>query len=416
MIRYSSAALVILLVHAAACSDSSGLPTNEQPPPPARRPVYLRIVSGDAQVGIVRQQLPEPVVLQVLDSADLGVPDRAVAFRVVAGGGKVLPDTGYTDGSGRVQVLWTLGPAAGQAQTVYARVVDTSGAAYVYASFIASALPPPPSPAGFRFKSVYTGTSESCGLTPEGKAYCWGSVVGDQFLHTTPVAFPSSLAFTVLALGFSHDCGLVADGTAYCWGENESGQRGDGTTSRRVSPVAVAGGLTFREIAVGVTHTCGVSLAGETYCWGDNGDRISGGQLGDGTMTSRPVPALVHGNLRLHLLALGASSSCGLDAGGAAYCWGARLGLHTGNNQLEPAAVGGSVTFETISLNFTHVCGLTAEATAYCWGSNLGGELGDGTLVGSPSPVPVAGGLRFSAIGAGGSHSCGLTLDGKLTC
>jgi alpha-tubulin suppressor-like RCC1 family protein len=158
-----------------------------------------------------------------------------------------------------------------------------------------------------------------------------------------------------------------------------------------------------------------VALSGETYCWGDNGSPPLVGQLGDGSTTSRPTPTRVRGNLQLHSLALGVSS-CGLTRAGAAYCWGPRLGAHNGESWLEPTLLESRVAFDTISSTFGHVCGLTAEGAAWCWGSNYAGELGDGTLVDSPVPVPVSGGLQFIAISAGYSHTCGLISGGTLTC
>ncbi len=41
------------------------------------------------------------------------------------------------------------------------------------------------------------------------------------------------------------------------------------------------------ELAVGLEWTCARTSAGEARCWGEN----TNGTLGDGTMTSRPLPA-----------------------------------------------------------------------------------------------------------------------------
>jgi alpha-tubulin suppressor-like RCC1 family protein len=45
----------------------------------------------------------------------------------------------------------------------------------------------------------------------------------------------------------------------------------------------------FAEISAGWEHSCAVTAAGAAYCWGNR----LGGQLGDGTRTTRVVPTRV---------------------------------------------------------------------------------------------------------------------------
>jgi alpha-tubulin suppressor-like RCC1 family protein len=49
-----------------------------------------------------------------------------------------------------------------------------------------------------------------------------------------------NLTLTQLSAGYSHACGVTPEGRAYCWGDNHYGELGDGTTTQRLAPVAVA--------------------------------------------------------------------------------------------------------------------------------------------------------------------------------
>jgi len=75
----------------------------------------LRVTSsGDNQTAIAGQELPNPLVLGVMDALTnrrlAGLP---VTWRVTRGGGVVAPAFTLTDASGTVTAQWTLGPTTG---------------------------------------------------------------------------------------------------------------------------------------------------------------------------------------------------------------------------------------------------------------------------------------------------------------
>jgi alpha-tubulin suppressor-like RCC1 family protein len=95
--------------------------------------------------------------------------------------------------------------------------------------------------------SLAAGGEHTCGLTAAGAAYCWGSNSKGQLGNgsvggTSTVAVPVSggLTFVSLSAGGAHTCGVTPDGAIYCWGSNSSGQLGDGTLIDRATPVRIA--------------------------------------------------------------------------------------------------------------------------------------------------------------------------------
>jgi len=84
-------------------------------------------VSGDDQQGVAGVELPQPVVVRVLDSDGRPVPNAEVAFNVSAGNGSVLPAVVNTDANGAAPTRWTLGKQAGAAQSLTAIVAGTLG-------------------------------------------------------------------------------------------------------------------------------------------------------------------------------------------------------------------------------------------------------------------------------------------------
>jgi hypothetical protein len=126
-----------VLLALAACGDSSGA----DPRVPAR----LDVVSGDAQSGTVGAELPNPLVVKVVDDDGKPVRDQLVNFRVVSGGGSVFAGSALTNKDGVAQERWTLGTVALDSQKVEARAVDSStGTGVVFAVFRATAAPAAP--------------------------------------------------------------------------------------------------------------------------------------------------------------------------------------------------------------------------------------------------------------------------------
>ncbi|HEY6220363.1 MAG TPA: hypothetical protein VIV65_09925 [Gemmatimonadaceae bacterium] len=192
-----------------------------------------------------------------------------------------------------------------------------------------------------------------------------------------------------------------------------------GDTSGSIK-VVQDGGFALKTISVGLDQTCGLDAAGLAYCWGANGF----GQLGDGSTADRSSPVAVSGGLRFAMLSAGGggyeedvSFTCGVTTTADGYCWGGsfRGGLGDGSTisgHTAPTPISGGLKFMSISAGGAHACGLTVDGDAYCWGSNDYGELGVGDLIGRTTPAAVLGGMKFSTITAGDFHSCATNADG----
>ena len=274
---------------------------------------------------------------------------------------------------------------------------------------------------------VAAGSSHTCAVTSTGALWCWGDNQSGQLgdgtttSRSTPVAV-TGLASGVVAVagGMYHTCALTGGGAVLCWGGNAGGQLGDGTTTSRSTPGAVSGLSTgVAGISAGSSHTCALTTAGAVWCWGQN----AMGQLGDGSVFTRftPVPAsgLESGVVAI---AAGYAHTCALTNGGAVWCWGANwygaLGDGTTTSRSSPVAVSGLGSgVSALTAGYYHTCALSSGGGLSCWGSNFRGQLGDGTTTDRSVPAAVSGlGSGVTAVDGGEHYTCALTAAGTVSC
>jgi hypothetical protein len=310
---------------------------------------------------------------------------------------------------------------------------------------------------GLSFVSISLGQLYSCGLTPKGQVYCWGSF-GLAVGGSAPALVPSPVPFTVLTVGEpiwvpgvcalsatgvpycwtppaaaspvgggftfdqishggGHACALTAAGIAMCWGYNDLGQLGTGSPPvDQPLPSFVSGALTFSTISAGTNHTCAVAIGGAAYCWGSNAN----GQLGSAVQPRADDPTAVGGGINFRSITAGTVHSCAAAVDSTTYCWGSgvqgQLGTNNTLSSSTPLPVFGSLRSTSLALGLFHTCALAASGTAYCWGENASGQLGNGSTFPDSVPVQISGGYSFVQISAGQSHTCALTGAGTVFC
>ena len=189
-----------------------------------------------------------------------------------------------------------------------------------------------------------------------------------------------------------------------------------GRTRPRSDPTPVQTDSSFVAIDAGDQHTCALTASGATYCWGDlNFGRFGdGGAAGSGGSVNSPVPGAV--GVSLDALSVSTRFGCGIDTGGAGWCWGTGPLGSSADVRDTPTAIEGGRTWSVLSGGDRHACGVDATGVGYCWGQGYNGRLGQGSTVGSDPPVAVSGGLQLLDIAAGRSNSCAVTTASQVYC
>jgi len=277
--------------------------------------------------------------------------------------------------------------------------LDESGAAHCWGyglggrteeGFLVSSAAPVRVPGGpfVALASSASSNGGACGLTAEGRVWCWGLIDGADGsasgVLTGPTVVPTDIAFTEITFGGTHGCGLDAARRAHCWGNNLYGSLGTGSSGyyggirESAAPVAVQGSLELERVVAGGGHSCGLTTEGAVHCWGvgypvdgqiQPHPRLRAGPLPHGAL---PVPVDLR-SARWSTLHAADTQTCGLTAEGKAYCFRGRR---------VPAADGRAVeveseqTFVDLAVGNRHACAIGTDARAYCWGDGSEGQVG----------------------------------------
>jgi alpha-tubulin suppressor-like RCC1 family protein len=275
--------------------------------------------------------------------------------------------------------------------------------------------------------SVGAGQTHACALTRSGRVACWGKneTAGDE-QHAVR-SFPATVVekdARALAVGGRHDCVVTTGGSALCMGWGSDGQLGNGAASSSATATAVAG-LDHGVLALsaGDAHTCAITGDGKLACWGS----ARSGRLGNGASQTyaaalSPVD-VVNMKTNVASVAAGGDRTCALSRTGAVTCWGRwKPGRPLSDAQpseitatpLEVAGLDHGV--DAIVVGQAHACALLRGGAVACWGWNERGQLGNGKLDDSETPVEVRGIGDAVALAAGDLHTCALRRGGAISC
>jgi alpha-tubulin suppressor-like RCC1 family protein len=281
----------------------------------------------------------------------------------------------------------------------------------------------------YRFTNLISRGNSSCAIDPDKAAWCWGAndqgQLGDGSTvnKPAPVKVQGTAKFVSLVSAIGNTfCGLSDDGKAWCWGNNTSGQLGTGSATvgtSSLAPVNPTGNHIFTSLFQGATTTCGIDTTQQTWCWGAN--------PGNGTAGASPDPAAVAGTHNFTALTLDASTACGLESGGTVFCWATTPTGRTGTDPApangNPVEIAGGRTYTQVraanedSTDATSLlCALDSASQAWCWGTNSTGQLGNGTTTDSLTPVAVTGSHSFQALVPSPSAVCGIDTANHAWC
>lgn len=266
----------------------------------------------------------------------------------------------------------------------------------------------------------------ACALYSTGSVRCWGEVLGQSGGETSLRPVPL-LEVHHLGAGPTAAC-AGTDASLHCWGRWSA--IGTGPGDDKAAPGWALPLAHTRQVALGERHGCAIDGEGEVWCWGRSPSVAEAGVLGTGAHQSTEPLHVPLGGQVVDLDA-GFAHTCALRQDGAVFCWGDAACGQLGDGSLEdsptPVRAGSWPGARDLTTGASHSCVLDAQGQAWCWGcvSELGVE--DAQLVGlglsgatrrvSPVASPTAGSHRFrTLVSSQGGTLCGISTDDRVHC
>jgi len=243
--------------------------------------------------------------------------------------------------------------------------------------------------------------------------------VNDTTNRNTPVTtLLGGTNWKSVASGIRHTVALKTDGSLWTWGDNDFGQLGVNTTTRRTTPVTtLLGGTNWKSVASGTFYTVAIKTDGTLWTWGRN----SLGELGVNNTTDRstPVTTLLGGN-NWKSVDCGDQHTAAIKTDGTLWTWGdnsfGQLGVNNSINRSTPVTtlLGGN-NWKSVSGGNFHTTSIKTDGTLWTWGDNSNGQLGVNDTTRRSTPVTtLLGGTNWKSVASGSNHTTALKTDGTL--
>ena len=294
---------------------------------------------------------------------------------------------------------------------------------------------------GTGWADVAPGPLDCVAIKDDGSLWGWGYNVNGQIGlppdyvdHNSPARVGTATSWKDVACGAYHTIAVTTDDKFAACGGNQYGQLGLGYPQYRSSPEQMGTVAGWAQIDASLTHAAGVRTDGTLWTWGYNGN----GQLGYEGGTG--APAQIGFDSDWTSASAGAYTDGGFTAAlktnGTLWTWGdnaaGQLGLGDLVERHVPTQVGTDADWKSVACSdgtgsrgrtddahpdYTlddHVLALKNDGSLWAWGANDFGQLGDGTMSASSTPLRVGSDNDWAAIAVGDDFSAALKTDGSL--
>ena len=280
---------------------------------------------------------------------------------------------------------------------------------------------------------VSAGSTHTMAIRRDGTLWAWGGQLNGRLGNgetsgnqPTPVQIGDDRNWALVSAGNTHTVAIRTDGTLWAWGSPADGRLGNGSTSGdQSSPVQIGTDTNWAQVAASEQHNLAIRRDGTLWAWGRN-EFGQTGQTFEGApqaATNNSSPVQVGSNTNWEFIAagsVGTNHSIAVRSDGTIWVWGNNARGQVGDGSVfsshSPMRLG-TENWQHISASLqasAHNVAVRADGSLWTWGANFNNRLGDGTLYERWSPVQIQPPANWKQISAGDNHTVAIRTNGEL--
>ena len=231
---------------------------------------------------------------------------------------------------------------------------------------------------------------------------------------------------------------ITSNGRLLIWGSNRFGVLGDGTNNNSSVPIDITRqfdldlGEIIAQVSLGVYHGIALTSENRVFIWGSNNFSQLGLTENKEVLTPVEITKLIHLNTDEHVTKVlaGTAHTVVLTSKGRVFTWGSNLAGQLGNGTLNDSDSPLDITpkfdliadekIKTLSSFSSYNIALTSENRLFSWGWNTFGQLGNGNFDNQSIPVDITSNFNlnenelFVKVVVGNSHSGVITSQNRV--
>jgi trimeric autotransporter adhesin len=275
------------------------------------------------------------------------------------------------------------------------------------------------------WKSIYAGYTHNVAIKNDNTIWAWGlnsyGGLGDstQISKNIPTQIGKEHNWKIAVAGNNNVGAIKNDGTLWVWGyEIYPEENSNIFVNILRTPKQIGADNDWVAISV-LNNFFGIKKNGTLWAWGDN----QYGQLGDGTKTRRNKPTQIGTDNDWHSVFAGFFYTIAIKKNGSLWVWGLKSLVRTlsGNRTpiievFQPIQIGTTNDWQTVSCDSSNFAGIKRNGTLWTWGNNSFGQLGDGTFISKKEPIQVGTDDNWQSVSCGiwGNHVLATKKNGTL--